>query len=120
MLLRQEGKWVLYPHKVKYTQIGKEYERWATPSKEWWEDLAGKWEHIEITSFEAITLTDEQLTRFEEIKDMPEDFPDVYEKYVLNGEFDMEEVPKTHPFQSLRISKDNLDIWDVLLFGGAY
>ena len=119
MFIRQEGKWFLHTQKVKYTQRGKEYVRWATPSKEWWEDFANKWEHTTIVNFEDVILTDEQLERFEEIKNMPEDFPNVYEKYVLDGVFNTEELPSTHPFQMLRINKNNLDLWDVLLFGGV-
>jgi len=119
MFIRQEGKWFLYPKKVTYTQQGKEYIRWATPSKEWWENFASEWEHTTILKFEDIILTDEQLARFEEIKNMPEDFPNVYEKYVLDGVFNTEELPSTHPFQLLRINKNSLDLWDVLLFGGA-
>jgi len=105
MFIRQEGKWFLHPQKVKYTQQGKEYVRWATPSKEWWENFASKWEYATIINFEEVVLTDAQLARFEEIKNMPEDFPNVYEKYVLDGVFNTEGLPSTHPFQILRIDK---------------
>jgi hypothetical protein len=107
MLTKKGSQFQLYPHKVKYTQHGKEQEQWATPSKEWWVEFTNKWEHTQIIEFTEVTLTDEQLARFEEIKNMPEDFTSVYMDYVLDGTFPNEEFPKTHPFMMIKAQKEN-------------
>ena len=88
MLIKVENEFKLYPWKVKYNQHGKEHEQWATPSKEWWMDFAEKWEHTEIIKFTKIELTEEQLYRYEQIKDfIPDGFTDLCTEYILNGSF---------------------------------
>ena len=113
MLQRNGSQWRLYPHKVRYIQHGEEIEQWALPNKEWWTDFAEKWDHTEIIEFTEIELTEEQITRFEEIKYMPEDFMEAYIDYVLNGEFP-NEFPKNHPFMLLKAQKEN-EIQDIAL-----
>jgi hypothetical protein len=106
MLARKGSRWELYPHKVKYTQHNEEHEQWALPNKEWWTAFADKWEHTEIIGFTEVELSEEQLKRFEEVSNMPEDFSDIYVEYILNGTFP-NEFPNTHPFMVIKANKNN-------------
>ncbi len=106
MLIKDGDCFRLYPWKVRYRQHGQEIEQWALPSKEWWTDFADRWEHTEILEFIEVELTEEQLARFEEIKDMPEDFMEMYIEYILTGNISNEvELPTNHPFQIIKLRK---------------
>lgn len=114
MLIRRGDRWILYPHKVKYVQYGNEHEQWALPNKQWWIDFGDYWEHTGIIEFTEVELNEEQITRFEEIKDMPEDFADVYTEYVLTGEFP-NDFPSAHPLMLIKAQKMNANNTDYLL-----
>lgn len=105
MIIRKGSQYELYPHKIRYLQHGEEIEQWALPNKEWWVDFADKWEHTEIIEFIEIELTAEQLKRFEDVKNMQEDFTSQYIEYILDGTFS-DDIPKTHPFTVARIVKN--------------
>ena len=108
MITRKGKQWFLYPHKVKYTQHSEEIEQYALPNKQWWIDFADKWGHTEIIEFTEIDLSDEQLTRYEEVKDMPEDFSELYENYILTGDTSNGfELRTNHPFNIIRLRKEN-------------
>ena len=113
MLIKKGNRFELYPHKVKYTQRGKEIEQWALPNKEWWVEFAEKWEHTEIIEFKELELTEAQLRRFEKIKHESESFKNDYINYILNGVFP-EELPKTHPLYLLKLEKENEEMKTVL------
>jgi len=106
MLQRKGSQWELYPHKVKYIQHGKEREQWALPDKQWWKDFSDKWDHTEIIEFVDIEVTEEMQKRFEEIRNMPEDFHHIYFTYVETGEI-IDEVPENHPFNLIVLKKEN-------------
>ena len=107
MLIKKGSHFELYPHKVKYTQHGKGIEQWALPNKQWWVDFAEKWEHTEIIEFTEITLTEEQLARFEDVKTgIPESFANACVDYILEGVFP-EGV--THPLRQLEIYKQQTE-----------
>ena len=107
MLIKKGNRFELYPHKVRYNQHGKEHEQWALPNKEWWVDFADKWEHTEIIEFAEVELTEEQLSRFEQVKiGIPEAFTTACEDYILEGKF-----PEgiSHPLIKLQLAnKDKL------------
>src|SRR5688572_13987700 len=107
MIVRSGSQWRLYPHKVKYTQHNEEKEQWALPNRHWWEVFEKDWEHTEIIEFEEVSLTHEQLMRYEDIKYLPEDYPHEYEHYILSGEFKVDGIPKNHPFVVLKALKEN-------------
>lgn len=127
MLERKGNRYEIYPHKVNYTQHGEVIEQWALPNKLWWEDFARLWEHTTINNFIDIDLTPEQIERFAEIQNMPEDFTQAYEEYVLTGRFvDVEHIPSTHPFQVVMLRNENndlknrvADLFELVLMGGA-
>ncbi len=103
MLIKRGSRFDLYPWKVNYTQHGQQITQWALPSKEWWENFEQKWEHTTIQSFEEVTLTEEQLQRYEEVKfGIPESFASACVAYILEGTF-----PEgiTHPLRQLEIKK---------------
>ena len=109
MLIRKGRRWELYPHKVVYKNSGEQVEQWALPSTKWWEDTIAKHEHLELVEFIDVELNQAQLDRFDEIKNMPGDFLDVYINYVLNG--DLTELSLTnHPFNIIVLRKSNENI----------
>lgn len=66
----------------------------------WWQDMADKWSHLKIISIDKITATDEQKMRYTNIKDMPEDFGDIYSEYVEFGTIaDYAHLLVSHPFR---------------------
>lgn len=107
MLIRKGSQWQLYPHKVNYTQHGIKIEQWALPNKQWWVDFANKWNHTKVIEFTEVDLTEEQIARFEEIKDMPEDFMNMYTEYIITGDTSDEiELPTNHPFNIVRLKNE--------------
>jgi len=106
MLVRKDGEWSLYTTKVTYTEKGEGKTTWALPDKNWWEDTIAKHDHLELVSFDEVTLTEEQLTRFEEIKEMPDDFPNQYTEYIETGAIS-EELPRNHPMKTMLLEKEN-------------
>lgn len=70
---------------VKYLQHGEEKEQIVgSEGEQWWIDFADKWEHTEIIEFVDIEYTNEQLERFEEIKDIAI-AENILNDYVING-----------------------------------
>lgn len=104
MLIKNKDEFELYPYRVRYYQNGEEIEQWALPSKQWWTDFANKWGHTEIIEFIEVTLTQEQLARYREIKKLntPEGFRESFIDYILNGAFP-EGV--NHPLRNLQMQK---------------
>src|SRR5699024_3065072 len=67
-----------------------------------------KHDHIKISEFEEIEVTDDMRKRFEEIKNMPEDFGSVYTEYVLiDDTSDDISLPTNHPFNIVRLKEEN-------------
>ena len=111
MLVKKGNHFELYPHKVKYTQHGKEIEQWALPNKEWWIDFADKWQHTTIIEFKEMELTEEQLVRFEDVKaGIPESYASACVDYILD---DVCPEGITHPLRQLEIKKqqDEQDVY---------
>ena len=106
MLVRKDDEWSLYATKVTYTEKGEEKTTWALPDKKWWEYTIAKHDHLELVSFEEVTLTENELSRFEEIKGMPDDFPNQYTEYIETGAIS-EELPRNHPIKTMLIEKEN-------------
>lgn len=68
----------------------------------WWQDMAEKLEHLTIISVDKITATEEQKARYANVKDMPEDFGDIYSQYVEFGTIaDHAHLLVSHPFVRL-------------------
>ena len=113
MLVRKGNHFELYPHKVKYTQHGETIEQWALPNKQWWIDFADKWEHTTIIEFTEVHLTQEQLSRFEDVKTgIPESYASSCIDYILDGSF-----PEgiTHPLRELQIYNQQVEQDEILL-----
>ena len=105
MLYYANNEWVLYPHRVVYTQNGETHEQWALPSKEWWVSFAEKWEHTNIIEFVDVALTAEQIKRFEDLpKEVSEGHREICIDYIINAKF-----PDgiEHPLRNLQLQKEN-------------
>lgn len=105
MIVYNKKTWRLCPCLVKYTQYGERLESYAF-DKQWWIDFSEKWEHTTIDEIVGITHTDEQISRYNQIRDMPEDFGSVYSEYVKTGEFNVDGIPTTHKFNMLRLETE--------------
>lgn len=103
MLYRNGNRWELCLYKVKFVQHGQPLEQY-THDKSWWEDFAAKWDHTEITEFEDVIYTDEQIKRQEEIKYIPEGFHGAIVDYVKSGL-----LPEgiEHPLRNIKLAKEN-------------
>ena len=88
-MLQHDGRrFRLYPWKAKYENTyGQQKEKWALPSKEWWESSAER-QGFEV-EFEEVELTEKQQERYEQIRrvDMPEQFRGICMDYILEGDF---------------------------------
>lgn len=108
MLKRKGRRWELYPHRVKGIRFGEDFDQWALPDKEWWEDTAEMHDHLGIDEFEEVEVTEGMQGRFEEIKNMPDDFHTLYIEYVMTGDISEEvEMPKGHPFNIIRLQNQD-------------
>lgn len=102
MITYENGKWQLAAHIVKFTHNG-EYREVYTINPQYWRDFAERWKDTftlhEIVDF---TPTEEQKMRYENIKNMPEDFGDIYSQYVEFGTIaEHAHLLVSHPFVSL-------------------
>ena len=100
MLQHSGRRFRLYPHKAKFTdRHGNQKEKWALPSKEWWESTANK--HGFEVEFKEIELSEEQQRRYELIRqiDAPEQFRTDAIDFILEGE-----LPErlSHPLWQLK------------------
>lgn len=102
MLIYKDGKWQLATHIVKFTHNG-EYQEVYTIDPQYWLDFAERWKDT-FTLHETVdfTPTEEQKMRYENIKNMPEDFGDIYAQYVADGTIlDITHLLVTHPFVAI-------------------
>ena len=85
MLYKQNNELKLATSKVVYTKNGEQFEQIVgEEGQQWWLDFAEKWEHTSVIGFTDMVYTDEQLARFEEIKDL--DVADgIANNYVMDG-----------------------------------
>ncbi len=113
MLLYKNGNWHLCLEKVRYTQHGEEITQYVgEEGKQWWVDFEKKWDHTKILEFIPVEPTEKQLARYEEIKNMPQDFADVYSNYVKAGE--IASVPASHPFNLIVLRRENEELGQLL------
>lgn len=122
MLYRDDEGLKLSNKKVIYLQNGEQEESLiTTDGVGWWIEFAEKWSNTEIVEFVDIDYTEEQLTRFENIKNMDINI-DVLNLYVLEGLF-----PEgiDHPLRNLQLESENTelksllaDLTEIVLLGG--
>lgn len=103
--------------KVRFTKGGVEQEKYVGPEgKQWWLDFAEKWGIV--VEFTAATYTDDQLARFDEVKEL--DLPEgVLSDYVMEG-------TAGKGLEILALKKENAelkqvvaDLTEEILMGGA-
>lgn len=98
MIAYKNGQWKLCPYLIKYTQYGVQQESYAL-DKNWWLDFAEKWDHTIIDEIIDVTATSEQLERYNQIRDMPDDFGNIYTEYVQSGDLpEVGIIPSAHKF----------------------
>jgi hypothetical protein len=108
MLTKQGDTFALVPLKVRYLQHGTEITQWALPNRQWWEDFAERWEHTTILGFIEITLAPEQMTRYEQVKNMPDGWIDQYTDYILEGKF-----PEPVEVDGITIDYAGCPLWEL-------
>lgn len=101
MIEYKNGKWELCKLVLSITEHGVKRNVKVVDAS-WWIDFASKWEHLKIVSTTDLVVTEEQKLRYENIKDMPEDFGDIYSQYVEFGTIaDHAHLLVSHPFVTL-------------------
>ena len=118
MLYKDSEGLKLAQEKVVYTRNGTEYEQPIIEDRNWWLDFEQKWEDMKIVRFESIEYTEEQLTRFEEVKGMDLS-QNILNDYVMEGIIG-------EGLEILALKKENeelkqllTDLTEVVLLGGA-
>jgi hypothetical protein len=118
LLYKDSGGLKLAQEKVVYTRNGTEYEQPVIEDRNWWLDFEQKWEDMKIVRFEPIEYTEEQLTRFEEVKGMDLS-QNILNDYVMEGIIG-------EGLEILALKKENeelkqllADLTEVVLLGGA-
>lgn len=98
MIYRNNGEWKLCPKKVKFKSNGKEIEEY-TNKPIWYENFEKKWGGIEVLEIVDAEFTQEQIERFEKVKNMSEGHGEAVTKYIETGEFpdgyDLSELLRT-------------------------
>lgn len=85
VLYKDNGELKLSVTKVKYIRDGEELEQFVGgEGKQWWLDFVEKWDHTEIIEFVDAEYTNEQLSRFDEVKNLAISEV-VLEQYIANG-----------------------------------
>ena len=118
MIFKNNGLLELPKLKVKYTKGNETIEQFITEEgKQWWFDFDAKWDDIEIIEFIDVSYTQDQLDRFEEIKEIKAN-EEVLSEYVINGtlgeglgEF---KLKKENDYLRERLA----DLTEIVLMGG--
>ena len=85
MIIKKNNELKLAEKKVKYIQRGIEIEQIVGEEGiQWWNDFAEKWEHTSIIGFEDVQHTEQQVKRFEEVKNMKAS-ESILQDYVVEG-----------------------------------
>lgn len=102
MLTYKDGKWQLASHIVKFNHTEGYREVYAI-DVDYWREFAERWkETFTLHEIAEFTPSQEQKLRYENIKDMPEDFGDIYSQYVEFGTIsDHAHLLVSHPFVTL-------------------
>lgn len=102
MLTYKNGKWQLATHIVKFTHT-EGYREVYTIDVEYWQGFAERWkETFTLHEIVEFTPSQEQKMRYENVKNMPEDFGDIYSQYVEFGTIaDHAHLLVSHPFVAL-------------------
>jgi len=89
MIYKENGEWNFCDYKVKYKDVGQELEKYALPSKQWWEKTINNHSHLELIEFIEFEPTQEQEGRLEKLNQLriPEGFMSYCQNYIENGEF---------------------------------
>lgn len=116
-MLEYKQGWQLAKFSIRMLDNGEERTvKVVNPA--WWQDIAEKVEHLTIISVDKITATEEQKARYANVKDMPEDFDNIYSQYVEFGTIaDHAHLLVSHPFVKLVTSlteRKNFDEINVL------
>lgn len=118
MLFKSKEGLELAKIRVRYTKNEEEFEKKiGEEGKQWWLDFAAKWEDTNIIEFVDIIYTAEQLSRFEEVKDIKVG-EDVLNDYVIDA--NIENMPEDF---KLKKENENLkqtlaDLTETFLLGG--
>lgn len=101
MIEYKNGQWELCKLILSVTENGVSREVKVVDA-DWWIDFANKWEHFKIVSTTELVVTEEQKLRYANVKNMPEDFGDIYSQYVEFGTIaDHAHLLVSHPFVAL-------------------
>jgi len=84
-------KWQLCTEKIRYTEERVEKVKYVTSEgRDWWLDLARRWDGLEIIEFIPVTPTPEQLERYNDILvlNLPDGWGGTLSDYVEFGTYE--------------------------------
>lgn len=114
-LYKENGELKLSSLKVKYEQHGEVIEKYVLgEGRKWWEDFNEKWDNVILIEFNDVSHTAEQLTRFENVKNISAN-EEILNDYILEGIFP-EGV--NHPLRNIQVEKDMSDMFFEIMMGG--
>ena len=106
MLYEKNNELELSDKKVIFTERGEQKEKYiGIEGEQWWNDLANKHEHINIVEIVEVNYTDEQLERFEKVKDIIGDTGEL-EDYIENGNIN----PENEKFKIIFLERENEEL----------
>lgn len=91
MLYFDGTKWQLCTEKIRYTEEKVEKVKYVTSEgRDWWLDLARRWDGLEIIEFIPVTPTPEQLERYNDILvlNLPDGWGGTLSGYVEFGTYE--------------------------------
>ena len=91
MLYYDGTKWQLCTEKIRYTEEKVEKVKYVTSEgRDWWLDLARRWDGLEIIEFIPVTPTPEQLERYNDILvlNLPDGWGGTLSDYVEFGTYE--------------------------------
>lgn len=87
----------------------------GSEGKDWWLEFEKEWQDMKIIEIKPFVATEEQLKKFEEIKDLPEDNLAEAMYYMENGEF-----PTPPPEPAPKPSVEEMQIATMEAIGEIY
>jgi len=92
---------------IKFTKNGIEKERYIGPEGvSWWNELESKHDNTEIIEIADVSYTQEELERYEEVKNITTSFDEVKE-YVKTGDISVFESTDDEKVRNFLATKEN-------------
>ena len=120
MLYFDGTKWQLCTEKIRYTEEKVEKVKYVTSEgRDWWLDLARRWDGLEIIEFIPVTATPEQLERYNDILvlNLPDGWGGTLSDYVEFGTYEDDDQMILQQALDAKRLRELQTVIDILLGG---